>query len=480
MRKQIRNLNKKLDAIAELQTKIKKEKFVPNDAQKDKISQKESTLAKIVEINEYLKAYDEEKLVAAKMARDAEKTKNKEVRQARDSAVKQIGEMLILATIGAETQWKDFPEELQGGLKQVTSNIQGILGRTKNGSKKLSSLDWKEESFKFAKDFSRLANKSRDPAFGQKNQLTYEELVNKSNEHLGQLGDIIEFTKPVVKAPVAEPAPAKVEEETKQSEPAAEDDSKKSANPDRKKSARKPKDQDATAKPDSPTEEGDKPKREKRERKPRTPKAADATDEVKETKVIAATPEPKEEEPAKADVKATVEESKKVEHKSAPVTAEADASPEDDKKDDGEKLKAGRVRGERTGRGRGTVDGERGGYERGGRGRGDRGEYRGRGRGDRPRGEYRGRGRGGFRGRDGEDEDGFIEVRATGDKPRGRGRGRGTRGEFRGRDGERGRGEYRGRGGERGDRGAPLKEVGTAGPKEQKAQEPKAEAAAPV
>ena len=41
LRKQIRNLNKKLDQIAELQTKIKKEKFVPNDAQKDKISQKE-------------------------------------------------------------------------------------------------------------------------------------------------------------------------------------------------------------------------------------------------------------------------------------------------------------------------------------------------------------------------------------------------------------------------------------------------------
>ena len=105
--------------------------------------------------------------MAAKKAKDAERTKNKELRQARDSAVKQIGELLVLATIGAETQWKDFPEELQGGLKLVTSNIQGILGRNKKGNK-LSSLDWKEESFKFAKDFSRLANKSRDPAFGQK------------------------------------------------------------------------------------------------------------------------------------------------------------------------------------------------------------------------------------------------------------------------------------------------------------------------
>lgn len=325
MRKQIRNLNKKLDAIAELQTKIKKEKFVPNDAQKDKISQKESTLAKITEINEYLKAYDEEKLQAAKKAKDADRIRNKEIRQARDDAIKQVGDVLVLATVGAETQWKDFPEELQGSLKSVTANIQGVLGRAKNG-KRLSTLDWKEESFKFAKDFGRLANKSKDPSFGQKTQLTYEELVNKSNEHLGQLSDIIEFVKPVVKAPPAEPAPAKVEEETKASEPVAtEDDSKKSANPDRKKSARKPKDQDATAKPDAPADEGEKPKREKRERKPRTPKAADATDEVKETKVTAATPEPKEEEPAKADVKVAVEETKKVEHKSAPVAKEDDA-----------------------------------------------------------------------------------------------------------------------------------------------------------
>lgn len=123
----------------------------------------------------------------------------------------------------------------------------------------------------------------------------------------------------------------------------------------------------------------------------------------------------------------------------------------------------------RGGRGRGRGPrpdrGTRGDFRGGERGafRGERGAYRGergmRGdRGDRGRGGGRGRGQN-WRGRNGEDNEGFITVKEDGDKDtRGRGRGyrgRGDRGAWRG-SGEAGEGTYRGNyRGDRGDRGGP-------------------------
>ena len=107
---------------------MKKEKFEPNEAQKTKISQKEQLLAQITEINEYLAIYLQDKKEEARRAKEVEKKHAKEIRQTKEQIVKQLGELICMSTIGAFTQYKDMPAELQDGLKYVQENMQGMLG----------------------------------------------------------------------------------------------------------------------------------------------------------------------------------------------------------------------------------------------------------------------------------------------------------------------------------------------------------------
>ena len=100
LRKQIRNRNKKLDQIEELVQKIKKEKFEPNEAQRTKIAQKDSLLAHIDEINDYLKAYTADKESDAKKEKAKLAQHKKEIRLAKEQTPKQVGELLCLSTVG--------------------------------------------------------------------------------------------------------------------------------------------------------------------------------------------------------------------------------------------------------------------------------------------------------------------------------------------------------------------------------------------
>lgn len=122
LKKQIRNRKKKLDQIDELVQKMKKEKFELNEAQKAKVAQKEPLLAQIKEIEEYLTIYEQDKKEQLRKEKDLAKKHAKEVRQAREQTVRQLGELLCMSTIGEFTQYKDIPAELKDGLQYVQKN----------------------------------------------------------------------------------------------------------------------------------------------------------------------------------------------------------------------------------------------------------------------------------------------------------------------------------------------------------------------
>lgn len=114
----------------------------------------------------------------------------KDIRQAKEQTLKQVGELLCLSTVGKQTQYRDMPPELQGGLKYVSKTLQGVLGCNPDGSLR-TQMDWKDECDTFAQAFAKLANLSREQIADV--GLSCEDLVKAANTQLQSMPDIIDF-----------------------------------------------------------------------------------------------------------------------------------------------------------------------------------------------------------------------------------------------------------------------------------------------
>ena len=418
LQKKVRNKQKKIKEIEELEKKVKKKEIVANAEQQEKISSKKTVQAEIDEVNGYAKLYAESTKGQKQSDDKMKKQHEKDLVKSQTTSVRTFANMLTLHMLKQSGQ--KVPEELDEGLKHFSDIIDKFTGKTSG------DVNWRQDRDVLINDFKALVTQSKDLI--DFTEITYEDLNTGVAESISSnnFPEIISFAKP---EPVVVAAPPKKEEK----------------------------------KPESVA------KKETVVKKAPAPPSEDSFDmfEPDFGAAFEAEPEP-------------VEEAPKVEETPAEKT-EAPAEGEEGKRGGRGRGGRGRGRGERGAwrgadgeerperrGGRGAwrgADGEERPERRGGRG-GERGTWRGadgeerrggyRGRGDRGRGE---RGRGNWRGRNnGVDAEGFETVKAGGDRDtRGRGRGRGA---WRGADGEERRGGYRGRGTEGGERGGERPQTG--------------------
>jgi hypothetical protein len=264
-----------------------------------------------------------------------------------------------------------IPEDLEEGVKHFSDQLNTLLG---NGN---TPLNWRKERDVFINSCKKLVGASQDVI--EHTDISYEDLATGVAESISSndYPETLEVSKPEPTAPEAEP-----EQEDEPEEEAVEEEEEEVVAP--------------------------------------------VQEPVVEQKAA-----PVQETPAAEE---TVTEPQVEENKPDEEAAAAEETTEADL-EESNRGRGGRGRGRGPRGERGAFRGERGAF----RGeRGERGAFRGQ-RGDRPDRGDRGRGGRGrdqnWRGRNGEDNEGFITVKEDGENFN-RGRGRGNRG-FRAR-GERG------------------------------------------
>lgn len=396
LQKKIRNKQKKLNLIIDLEKKIKKKEIVANEEQLEKIQSKPAIEAEMAEVKSYLDLYNSSQAELVEEEKKLQKQRAKDVSNARKAVVTTIANMIAISTLLENGQ--TIPEELKAGVEHFSECISKFQARGQG------DFHWRQERDCFIGCWTKLAQGSQDTV--PHTDITFEEL-NTGVSELISSGGFPEVIAGTVKPKSGRQRKGKQYRE--KSQPPAEEE--------------------AQAEPEQPVQE-----------------EVQAQPEPEVTAQEEEEPAVEAEQPEEAAAEAEPEQEALQEGDEPEEEAKEEAGEE---KGDGE---ANVIRGQGKQRGRGERRG-RGEYRgRGERGRGGRGEFRGRG--ERGRG-----GRGGFHNRN-EDADGFTIIKdSSDDRGRGRGRGgpRG-RGEYRGR-GQRGeRGEHRGAQeiGTRGQRSGPV------------------------
>lgn len=366
---------------------------------------KAAVQAEIDDVRGYLTLYAASAVGAADGEAQLRKQHAKDLYKSKDSAVRCVANMIVMHTMMESGQ--KIPEELEEGVKHFSELLTTMMGNVQGQG----PLNWRKERDVFITACKKLATASKEVV--DHTDISYEDLATGVAESISS-NDYPETLEIPKTAPVA-----------------------------------------ATAVEAEP-EQFDEPEEEVFEEEKAT------AEEVYEETA------PEEETPAGTVEETVIKPDYATEAQEESTVAEG----EEDESKRGGRGGRGRGRGERGNRGdyrgdyrganrgdRGAFRGERGAFrgeraERGERGafRGDRGD---RGRGGRPRGTNMN-----WRGRNGEDNEGFMLVKEDGDTS-GRGRGRGMRGD-RGDRGDRPfrprgeRGAWRGgEGGEGAPRGGP-------------------------
>ena len=389
LQKKIRNKQKKLENIAQLEQKIKAKEIKPNEEQLQKVASKASIQSEIDEVTQYLTLYKVNQTETIESQKKIAKQHAKEVEKARKGVITTVANMISMKLM--QECGQSIPENIDEGVKHFSECLNKLLCRNQG------AIHWRQERDCFIQCWTKLAQGSQDTV--PHTETSFEELAQGIAESIssGGIAEVITCNC----APVSGACPAKCCNKPKRE--------------------RKPKHKDVE---EAPVEEV-KPEEPAVEEQPVV--EAEAVVEA----VVAEEPEPVQEEVVAA------EETPAQEVDAAGVE---ETPAEEEKKESSERVHTGEVRrGQRRERGNGE--------DRRGRGRG---EYRGRG-GDRGRGGRGGRGGVNRFGEDAEGftvvkAGGEENQRGRGRGGRGwRGRGDGERGAFRG-DGERPRGDRRGRG----------------------------------
>lgn len=397
LQKKIRNKQKKINLIVDLEKKIKKKEIVANEEQLEKIQSKPALEAEIAEVKSYLDLYNASLAEQVEEEKKLQKQRAKDVANARKAVVTTVANMIAVTTLLDNGQ--TIPEDLKAGVEHFSECISKLQARSQG------EVHWRQERDCFICCWTKLAQGSQDTV--PHTDITFEEL-NTGVSELISSGGFPETITGAVKPKSGRQRKGKQYRE--KSQPPAEEEAQ--AEPEQVNELEEPvQPEPIIGAPEEPADEVE----------------AEQAEEVAEE----AEAEPEQE--AAQEAEEPVEETKEGEAADEKAEGEANVIRGQGKQ---------RGRGERRPRGEFRGRGERG---RGG----PRGEFRGRGE--------RGRGnRGGFINRN-EDADGFTIIK-DGSDDRGRGRGRGGprgRGEYRGR-GQRG--EHRGNTeiGTRGQRGGAV------------------------
>lgn len=99
LQKKIRNKNKKLDKIHELEKKVKKKEIVANDEQKEKIESKQGLVAEIAEVQAYLDLFKLSQKQTEQAAKETKKAHHKEIQQSKQQAVTAVADMLTILAL---------------------------------------------------------------------------------------------------------------------------------------------------------------------------------------------------------------------------------------------------------------------------------------------------------------------------------------------------------------------------------------------
>lgn len=99
LQKKIRNKQKKLDKVIELETKVKKNEIVANEEQLEKIQSKASIEAEIAEVKTYLDLYISNLNEQAELVKKVHKQHQKELNNAKKAAVTVIANMITMTSL---------------------------------------------------------------------------------------------------------------------------------------------------------------------------------------------------------------------------------------------------------------------------------------------------------------------------------------------------------------------------------------------
>jgi len=97
--KKIRNKQKKLERIIDLEKKVKKKEIVANEEQQEKIQSKVTIEAEITEVKSYLDIYQSSQNEQAEQEKKIAKQHAKEVANARKATVTSIANMITMTSL---------------------------------------------------------------------------------------------------------------------------------------------------------------------------------------------------------------------------------------------------------------------------------------------------------------------------------------------------------------------------------------------
>lgn len=80
-----------------------------------------------------MKAYTVDKEADGKKEKAKAAQHKKDIKNAKENTLKQVGELICLSTIGEQTKYRDMPEDLKGGLQYVSRQLQGVFGLGSDG-----------------------------------------------------------------------------------------------------------------------------------------------------------------------------------------------------------------------------------------------------------------------------------------------------------------------------------------------------------
>lgn len=125
--KKIRNKQKKVDQIKQLEDKVKAKEIDANEEQRGKIASKPAVVAEIAEIKIYLDLYKSSIASKGNIEKELAKQHQKELQQAKTSAVRNLSNIVTIFTMMECGQ--TMPEELEEGAKHFSECFAKLLGK---------------------------------------------------------------------------------------------------------------------------------------------------------------------------------------------------------------------------------------------------------------------------------------------------------------------------------------------------------------
>lgn len=184
LQKKIRNKQKKLDQITQLEEKIKRKEINVLEEQQEKIKSRTVIEAEIADIRQYLDLYQD----SLKEHKEAEnkvlKQHQKDIQSAKKSVAITIANMISVASLLENEQ--TIPEEIEEGVKFFSELLNKLQGR------EAGQFHWRQERDSLINHWTKLAGGSNDTV--PHTDVSYGDLAQNVSEQIssGTYPEILE------------------------------------------------------------------------------------------------------------------------------------------------------------------------------------------------------------------------------------------------------------------------------------------------